>query len=551
MMMDRNKPKENVKRWIVKKLLTQPLVVGLGMLVPLLSAGAQPAAERPPNVLFIIVDDLNTVVYHPAGKPVAICPNLDTFRQQAVTFTNAYANDPICAPSRSSMMTGIMPHRSNLTWFESWRVNEMLRTSVHLLPYLRENGYRVYGTGKLYHNGQENEAAYDTFGPKANFGPFPRRAGGGLAPHPDMLYLLDTFKIAHAWEQTFGRLSAVPGAGEEESQYQGWHLGGQPFRYVSATDRDSLPDEQYATFAQGVLAQDHKQPFFLGVGFCRPHTPMYVPDNYFDLFPLDSIRLPATLPHDLQDVVSSLTDSTRYGFRRYQFLQQDPDKPLLKQWIQAYLASVAFVDEQIGRVLTALADSPYAANTLVIITSDHGYHLGEKEFLYKQSPWSEATRIPMIVRWPGVTPPGTPCDQPVSLIDIYPTLIEACRLPPHPNRRGNGLELDGHSLVELLRQSEADTGAGPDYVLTVLPGEDHTTADTLATKPPPHFALSTRDWRYIQTARGQEELYHVKTDPQEWHNLAQSAEAQPVLTRFREILAQEKQSAPSNHSLTH
>jgi arylsulfatase A-like enzyme len=500
-------------------------------------------------VLFIICDDLSTVVYHPKGKPIALSPNIDAFRQQAVTFTHAYANDPICAPSRASLMSGIMPHRSNLTWFESWRDNQMLRTSIHLLPYLRSNGYRVYGTGKLYHNGQEHDAAYDTYGTKANFGPFPQKPGGGLAPHPDMRYLFDTLDIPHAWEQTFGRLSNTPVWDSATEAYRGWQLGGQPFYYASATDRDLLPDEQYAAFAQDVLEQEHEEPFFLGVGFCRPHTPLYVPDNYFDLFPLDSITLPSTVPNDLEDCAPALTDSSLYGFRRYQFLQQDQHNPLLKKWIQAYLASVAFVDEQIGQVLTALANSPYADNTLVIITSDHGFHMGEKEFLYKQSVWSESTRIPLMISWPGVASAGTVCDQPVSLIDIYPTLIEAGRLPPHPNKGGNEQPLDGHSMVELLKNPAANAWAGPEYVLTVLPGEDHTTADTLTTKPPPHWALSTRDWRYVQTAQGQEELYNVRVDPHEWHNQAHAPAALPTLTKFRNIVAQEKQQVPVN--LTH
>lgn len=526
----------------IKKSFLIPTIIGLCMLAPFFLARAQSDPEQPPNVLFIICDDLNTVVYHPADKPRAQCPNIDALRERAVTFTRAYANDPLCGPSRASMMSGMMPHRSNLTWFEPWRDNEMLRSSVHLLHHFKNNGYRVFGTGKLYHNGEEDYSVYDAFGPTANFGPFPwKGVGSPLVAHPAMTYLFDDFAIPHHWEQTFGRLSDVPEWEADSAAgvpgYRGWRLSGQPFRYESATDRDSLPDEMYANFARQILAQEHTEPFFLGVGFCRPHTPLYVPDNYFDRFPLDEIVLPRTIDNDLADCAPQLADTTLYGFRRYQWLRQPGNDQLLKRWVQAYLASVAFVDEQVGKVLTALAQSPYADNTIVILTSDHGFHMGEKEFLYKQSAWSEAAQIPLVIAGPGIG--RAECDQPVSLVDIYPTLIEACDLPPDPNRTGNGVALDGTSMIPLLRPATG-AWAGPDYALTLVPGEDHTTIETLTAKPDPHYALSQRDWRYIQTADGGEELYHVQQDPNEWRNLAQTRPAPPIIDYFRRLVVQEK-----------
>lgn len=500
------------------------------------------------NVVFIICDDLNTVVHHPKNKPGVHCPAIDKFREQAVTFTNAYANDPICAPSRSSMMTGIMPHHSNLTWFEPWYQNEILSNSVHMLEHFKNNGYKVFGAGKLYHNGEEPYDVYDEFGPKANFGPFPWKGKGGeMDEHPRMNHLFENFNIQHKWEQTFGSLSDMPAWEKDEKKgipgYTGWRLFGKPFKYNSDTDRDLMPDELYANFAKKILNENHDSPFFLGIGFCRPHTPLYVPERYFDMFPLKSIQLPKVSEGDLNDCAKQLSDTSLYGFRRYQFLQQDGNKQLYKKWIQAYLASIAFVDEQVGKVLDAVQNSKYADNTIVIFTSDHGFQMGEKNFLYKQSAWSEACRIPLVISYPDNNTRRAICDQPVSLIDIYPTLIDACKLSENPNVNGKGDGLYGNSLLSLLKEPTGKKWKGKPYALTILPGEDHTSAENFSIKPSPHFTVSTREWRYIQTSGGEEELYHLKHDPLEWNNLAYKNNHKNTIQQFRDIVSIEKLQA--------
>jgi arylsulfatase A-like enzyme len=324
--------------------------------------------------------------------------------------------------------------------------------------------------------------------------------------------------------------------------YKGWRLYGKAFHYRTDDDRDLMPDELYAAYARKILNEDHQSPFFLGVGFCRPHTPLYVPEKYFQMFPINQIQLPKVVGNDISDCAAQLADTSLYGFRRLQFLQQKGDDALYKSWIQAYLASIAFVDEQIGKVLEAVSQSKYADNTIVIITSDHGFHMGEKDFLYKQSAWVEACKIPMIISFPNHQAKGTLCAQPVSLVDIYPTLIEACGLPRNPNEGGNDIPLDGHSLIKLLKDPTEERWAGPEYALTILPGEDHTTAANLKSKPLPHYAVSTAQYRYIQTSLGEEELYNLENDPLEWVNLINSLskEDSEQLKELREIVLKEK-----------
>lgn len=500
---------------------------------PFLCLLSTPASENRPNVLFIIADDLNDMPLHPEGKPYVPTPNFDRLAARGVNFTNAHCNNPLCAPSRSSMMTGLYPQTSSLYWFEDYRQNEILSKSVTLTEHLSSNGYGVYTTGKIYHGNQDPKGFYAGIGFGGNIGPWPwdgqKKTQRGFTPHPDQLYFYADDAdpdMDYQWEHTFGPLTMIPDYPADPDQgvpgYRGWTLSGKPWRYVSDNDRDPMPDESHAAWAAEVLNQAHDgKPFALFTGFSRAHTPLYAPQEYFDLFPLDEIEVPeAYLEGDLEDCAPSLANTSLYAFRRYEMLFNHPDRPqLFKEWLQAYMACVAFIDDQVGTVLDALEASPHADNTIIFLTSDHGFHVGGKESLYKQTLWDSGTRIPFIVAGVEGMPKGEICSQPISLIDVYPTFIDLCGLPENPNQNRSDYPLDGHSIKPLLLDPEGDW-SGPDVAIMALSGKDHSQHREHIGTLYPHFSVRSKDWRYSLTSDGQEELYHYQSDPNEFTNLA-------------------------------
>lgn len=500
------------------------------------------AKDKHPNVLFIIVDDLNDLPLHPNGKPHVPTPNIDRLAARGVSFTNAHCNDPICAPSRSSMLFGLYPQTSSLYWFEDWRQNEVLKGSVSLTRHLRDHGYHVFGTGKIYH-GNQDDRVYEQQGPRGNVGPWPwdgrAETKRGYIPHPAQQFMLDADPdMDYQWEHTFGPLSLIPEYAADKANgipgYRGWTLSGKPWRYEDDQNRDVMPDEMVASWSSEILARAHTKPFALFTGFVRTHTPLYAPKEYFDRFPIDEIEIPEAMEDDLADAAPSLGDRSLYGFRRFQMLKKHPDRPqLYKEWLQAYMACVSFIDDQVGTVLDALEKSPWRDDTVVVFTSDHGFHMGEKESIYKQSLWDGATRVPLIVAGLPGMPQGVTCDQPVSLIDLYPTLNEICGLPSQPNERGNGYMLDGHSLVPLIQNPEGDWG-GPEVAITALPGKDHSLHTRFAGSWYPHFSIRGKRYRYSLCANGEEELFDFNSDPYEWKNVADDpayAEAKAALRK--------------------
>jgi iduronate 2-sulfatase len=486
-------------------------------------------SQSKPNVLFIICDDLNYVVQAHPKRISMPTPGIDRLRRKGVEFTNAQANSPICAPSRASFLSGLYPQTTKLDWFDDWRQNPILKSSVSFLNHFLNNGYNVYGTGKINHGGVEDYSAYTAFGPKANLGPFPWDGDTAkkkqMLEHPGMKYIFDSVNTPFRWEATFGPLSNIPEWKDDTVTgvpgFRGWMLDGAHFKYINDNERDLMPDELSAEWAISIINQQHEKPFFLGVGFNRPHTPLYAPQKYFDQFPLDKIQFPPHLKDDTADVARTHAPSYLYGFRRFKQLQTAGGDDLWKKWIQAYLANVAFVDDQIAKVLDALEQSPSANNTIIILTSDHGYHMGEKSFLFKQTGWEESARIPLIIYAPGITKSAGSSRKPVSLIDIYPTLIDLCELPLHPNANGNGYLLDGYSLQPLLKKPNGKWD-GPSVALTVIPGKDYMMDPTHLKKEnvPPHFSIRSKHWRYILTGGNEEELYNHRNDPLEWHNIA-------------------------------
>jgi arylsulfatase A-like enzyme len=257
-----------------------------------------------------------------------------------------------------------------------------------------------------------------------------------------------------------------------------------------------MKDYHIAQYGIDYLGKEHEKPFFLGVGFVKPHLPWYVPRKYFEQFPLESIVLPKVLASDLDDIPQAGRKMAKPDGDHAKVVKND-------QWklaVQGYLASILFLDAQVGRVMDALEKSPHANNTIVVLWGDHGWHLGEKEHWRKFALWEEATRVPLIFSVPGMTSAGAKCERTVTLLDLYPTLVELCSLPA---REG----LEGNSIVPLLKDS---TAAWDKPAITTHGRNNH--------------AVRSERYRYIRYADGSEELYDHQSDPLEWKNLAGDAQ---------------------------
>ncbi|MEX0321786.1 MAG: sulfatase [Puniceicoccaceae bacterium] len=499
-------------------------------------------AQDRPNVLLIVCDDLNDFVGHMGGHPQGYSPNIDALAESGASFVHAYSNNPICAPSRSSFLTGIYPHTSGNFAFAEWFENEVLANSKTLMQYFSENSYQVAGCGKTMHHHKADE--WQEYGPKIGQGPVAWDGNGPVA----MPSVPEPYRSVGLLDGSFGSLAQVPFVGEAG---KGWSLYAwkyEPFHYNSDEDRDLLPDERSAQWAVNRLTAHAQQkaanpdadPLFLAVGFYKPHTPMVAPQKFFEMFPLESIQLPTILANDNLDThYKDIFPESTKGIKLFNALKASYPtiEEGLAHFLQAYLACVAFVDEQIGVVLDALDTNGLADDTIVILTSDHGWNLGEKDYLFKNSPWEESDRVPFIVRAPGISHAGSRPVAPVSLIDIYPTLVDLCGLTGDTRKNDMGKPLDGSSIRPLLENPQSSEWAGPDVALTMV----KYTKDDRNPQPPEaitdalyqHYSLRSEHFRYIRYNDGVEELYDHRNDPFEWNNLAGDAEHESVLREFR------------------
>jgi arylsulfatase A-like enzyme len=457
------------------------------------------------------------------GHPQARTPHLASLARSGVAFSHAYSNNPVCAPSRSSFLTGIYPHTSGNLYWDKWFDNPVLSRSKTLMEYFRDHGYHVAGTGKLMHHFRRE--VWSEFAHEADYGPVVFNGKEWVA-HPSVP---EPFRSIGAIDGSFAPLSDVPyrdSAGSDRGWIYGtWGDRVERFHYASEDDRDPTPDERNAQWAveklRGFAGNEGGPPFFLAVGFIRPHTPLHAPRRFFDMFPLGDIQLPPLQANDVRDThFFPLLAADAKGPRYYRLLRESYPtvEDGLRAFIQAYLACTTFVDEQIGRIVGAVDEGTLASNTIVVVVSDHGFHTGQKDYVFKDSPWEESTRIPFVVRAPGVTDRGGVSHQPVSLIDLYPTLKDLCGLRGDTRKDSGGRPLDGVSLRPLLERPDGATWAGPPGALTMVYA-GHTATD----KSDPwqqHWSLRTRDWRYIRYNDGTEELYDHRADPHEWNNLA-------------------------------
>ncbi len=440
-------------------------------LAPAQSVFGRQESPSEPNVLFMCIDDLNDWVGCLGGHPDVKTPNLDRLAARGVLFTNAHCSAPACNPSRASLMTGILPATSGVYHNSNpWRQSPVLRNAVTIPQHFMAHGYRVVGAGKIYHGGFPDPPSWQEYFPSQQKNkpddPMPRNRP----------------------------VNGIPNAA---------HFDWGP---IPAPDEE-MGDYKVASWAIGELMKKRDKPFFLGCGFFRPHLPWYVPQKYFDMYPVDKITLPNVKEDDLDDVPEAGRQMARPQGDHRNVIEH-------KQWrkaVQGYLASITFVDACVGRVIDALDASGHRDDTIVVLWSDHGWHLGEKLHWRKFALWEEATHNVLMVVAPGITTANQRCSRPVTLLDIYPTLIDLCSMKPKP-------ELEGRSLVPLLK---APDGAWERPALTTHGRDNH--------------SLRTERWRYIRYSDGSEELYDHDSDSLEWTNLAgdpKHAEVKKQLLRW-------------------
>ena len=494
--------------------------------------------EKPPNIVLIMMDDMNDYPEIFNGHPQAKTPNIKKLANSGISFLKAYTNDPMCGPSRASMIMGVYPHNSSNFWQESWLKNEVLANTKTMMEKFKENGYNVIGSGKILHH--FTDSVWTEFANKTDFGPVAYKGdhenGKKGISHPDVPAPFRTERMVGCCNMNGGQIDGSFGPlknvnnlkmdGEQLSWAYGGSRGYKEFKYNSEDDRDLTPDEINAQWAEDKLIElassDNKEPFFLAVGFVRPHTPLIAPQKYFDLYPLEDIQLANILENDKEDTYFHLEDQFETKERRTRSIEsyvnlmksyKDPYEALSK-YTQAYLACVSAVDDNIGQVINAIENSELKDNTIIVLVSDHGWTMGEKDHVYKNSLWEESTRVPLIIRAPNAIS-GAQVNHPVSLIDIYPTLLELAGLDTETKKNDKGKSLDGYSLVPFLKDPETKDWDGPEAALTVVYSSDNN-----KNKPANHhYSIRTKDWRYIIYDSGKEELYHNAEDPKEWNNL--------------------------------
>ncbi|MDD7987452.1 sulfatase [Lentisphaera marina] len=423
-------------------------------------------AEKP-NVLLIMVDDLAEGVERYYAEPAKVMPNLDRLKEQGMTFTNAWCQAPLCGPSRASMMTGLYPTTTGIYGHikDDDIKSDIGKPKLKFLPeYFSDQGYLTMGVGKIFHRGAAKGAFQE-------YGGMPGNGSTCFGPAP---------KYRMIW----------PESGEKG---KGTLTDWGPY----LTDEDQ-PDTRAARWAVERLSKGYDKPFFMAVGFVKPHVPWHVSKKWFDKFELDKIIPPKFSQAELKDVpqaAKKVHDVPAYPTYEWA-LKNNQLRPML----QSYLACSAFVDDCIGQVLDALEASPHKDNTIVLLASDHGYHLGEKNRIAKMSLWERSARVPLIIAGAGVKR-NMQSKLDVGLIDVYPTLVDYCDLPA--NSANEGKSFSAHLSDPQYTENN--------YVLTCLSPRD--------------FAVSSGRWRYYRYHDGSEELYDLYKDSRELKNLALNPES--------------------------
>ena len=433
------------------------------------------ADQEKPNVLFIAIDDQNDWIGCLGGHPQVKTPNIDKLAKKGTVFLNAHCQSPLCNPSRTSLMTGLRPTTTGVYGLAPWfRKVPSLKNLVTLPKHFKANGYTTMSAGKIYHGryGREDGKEFDELGPAASAAPFPENRLVDRTPQNHKLV---------------------------------------DWGYFPHQDKEK-GDYKIANWGIEKLNTKPKEPFFLALGFFLPHVPCFATQKWFDLYPENETQTPQIIANDRNDTPRfSWYLHWRLPEVRLKFLQKK------NEWLnltRSYMACTSFVDHQIGRVLETLEKNDLTKNTIIVLWSDHGWHIGEKEITGKNTLWDDGTRVPLIFSGPGISPGR--CTQPVELLDMFPTLNDICDLPDLDH-------LEGLSLKPQLINSNTKR-----------------TRPAITCHNHDNNAVRSENWRYIRYADGSEELYNMKEDPNEWNNLA----ANP---KYQNIIQSHKKWVPKNN----
>ena len=443
------------------------------------------ADAKCPNILFIAIDDQNDWIGCLGGHSQVKTPNLDRLAKRGTLFNSAHCQSPLCNPSRSSLLTGLRPSSTGIYGLAPGiRDVESLKQHVTLPQTYTSAGWFTFTCGKVYHDGsikpKDHAAEFNTWGPAPGMGK-----------------------------------PAKPFANLPEPRHPAMDWGPFPEREEDAADF------KIADAAIGAIGKAPKEkPFFIAAGFRLPHVPCYAPQKWFDLYPDATLQMPPVLEEDRND-------TPRFSWYLHWKLPEPRLRTLRErnEWrplVRAYLASISFMDAQVGRVLDALESTGRAGDTIVVVWGDNGWHLGEKLITGKNSLWDRSTRVPLIFAGPGIASDAK-CGRSVELLDIFPTLLELTGFPARP-------DLEGHSLMPQLKDARA-------------PRE----WPAITTHNHDNHGIRTERWRYIRYADGLEELYDMQADPNEWKNLAADPKFLAVKTDLAKWLPKvNKQPVPGS-----
>jgi iduronate 2-sulfatase len=460
----------------------------------LLSASLFAAADQPKyNVLFIISDDLTSTALSCYGNEVCSTPNIDAIAARGTRFTRAYCQGTYCGPSRASFMSGYYPHATGQLGYKNPRpqIGDRATWSQHF----KDNGYYAARVSKIYHMGVPGGIEYG---------------------HEDQEGYYNGADDEHSWTERFnspGPEWKADGDGETlEGNPDGKRpvVGGNTFVVVEADGDDLVHSDGKTAKKAAELIEQHKdETFWLGVGFVRPHVPFVSPRKYYEPFlPYDSMVLPEKVDGDWDDI-------PKPGINYKTSVNMKMDIRRQKKAVGGYYASVAYMDAQVGVVMAALEKAGIADKTIVIFTSDHGYHLGEHDFWAKVSLRDESSQVPLIISVPGKKP--AVCRSLVELIDLYPTTAKLCGLEV-PER------IQGLDISATLDDPQAEIR---DAAFSVAPSRKG-------------FLLRTDRWSYIQygeDAKGGIELFDMEKDPKQYTNLAEDPAHADKVAEFQQMMA--------------
>ena len=429
------------------------------------------------NILYIAIDDMNNWVGAMGGA--AKTPNIDKLASEGRLFSNAYCVVPACNPSRVAILTGVRPETNGqYTNPGNFRDLPGNATRITLPMYLQQNGYEAVAAGKVFHNGRGKGSEPD---PQSDPQSWNYQFSNNVGTGGHSLFL-DENNQAKWLEGAMHKDGMDIKKPEYLSKFGVWG--------ITPEKKEETADWQNATFASNYLKEKHEKPFFLSVGLFRPHSPQIAPKEFFDMYPLENVVVPE-LPEDDMDDVPQIA-KTNFSS---DFVKLVKDKGQLKLATQAYLASVSFADACIGKILKGIEEGPNKENTIVVLWTDHGWQLAHKNRWEKFSLWKQATNSPLIIKYPNMKNKGVVINQAVSLLDLFPTVLDlsAIKKPDF---------LEGISLVPLLTDS------------TYKRKEP-----ALVTYEKGNISAQKNEWNFIQYQDGSEELYNHLNDPKEFKNI--------------------------------